>query len=133
VAGTAALVLFQGTFVPGDYVDVFRINSQGVVGYWKAGNGGDEAGFDPEAVNDINNTLVSGGIFGDDFTVTSSAASGSMLINFEVPKVGSYSFNEFGIFDADRNLHYYTNTSTIYKPDSVSLVMRYRISKEEIY
>ena len=121
-AGTAVFVIFQNEFTTGSFVGAFDDG-----GFWKAGDGGDEVGFDPLENNDINSVLVSGTL--DDFIETTSAASGSVLINFEVPMNGAYQFNEFGIFDGDKNLHYYTKNSNLYKPDGVSLNLRYRISK----
>ena len=128
VSGTAVFVIFRSEIDQGEATNLFGDPNTGTKGFWKAGEGGDDPYFSPDKENNINIILTSGGL--SSFTETSTAASGSILINFEVPKTNAYTINEFGIFDSNRNLHYYTRCSDIYKPENVELHMKYRIRKE---
>jgi len=131
VAGTAVVVGFRKTGDVGDEQvnDAFSDINTNVAGYWKVGDGSSDV-FDPTLHNDLSNTTVSGGL--DTRTETATGASGSILINFEVPgwpRGDAYTINEMGIFDKNKNLQYYTKCSTLHKPDDVALNVRYRIRK----
>jgi hypothetical protein len=131
VAGTAVVVGFRKAGDVGDEAvnGAFSDINTNVAGYWKVGNGSTDV-FDPFLHNDLSNTTVSGSL--DTRTETATGASGSILINFEVPgwpRGSAYTINEMGIFDKNKNLQYYTKCSTLHKPDDVALNVRYRLRK----
>jgi hypothetical protein len=128
VAGTAALVIFQGLLDADAAEDAFSDPNVDVSGYWKVGSGGDDPYYQPLITNNINTILTSGGLTSQ--TVTSSGSDGTILINFEVPKDTAYTINEIGVFDKNSNIHYYTRCSDLHKPDGVELHIKYRIRKE---
>jgi hypothetical protein len=125
VAGSAVFVIFQRDYETDSFLAPF--SNPDIIGFWKVGNGGDEVGFEPVNVNDINSPLVSGSLLS--FSETASGNQGYVLLSFKVPESGAYTFNEFGVFDENKNLHYYSKLSDLHKPDGVALDVLYRISK----
>jgi hypothetical protein len=128
VSGEAVFITFASDINLDNTTALFGDPNLGTKGYWKIGDGGDNPYFDPKLNNDINSILTSGS--GLTQTETTTAASGTILINFEVPENGAYTINEFGVYDRNQDLHYYSRCSTLYKPDGVALHVRYRIRKE---
>lgn len=125
VAGHAVFVVFQRDYETASFLSPF--GNPDIIGFWKVGTGGDEVGFEPVDKNDLNTPVVSGSLLS--FTETASGNAGYVLINFKVPENGAYTLNEFGVFDENKNLHYYSKLSDLHKPDGVSLDVLYRISK----
>jgi len=130
VSGTAVAVGLRKAGDVGDQqVAGAFFDPNGVNGYWKIGDGAIDS-FDAKLKGDLNSVLLSGSI--DTRTETATGASGSLLINFEVPgwpRGDAYTINEIGLFDKNKNMQYYTRCSTLHKPDDVALNVRYRIRK----
>ena len=128
VSGTAVLITYASDIYRNGTTLLFGDPNLGIKGYWKVGEGGDNPYFDPKKSNNINTILTSGSL--SSFTQTTTAASGKLLINFEVPKDTAYTINELGVFDSNTDLHYYTRCSTLHKPDDIELHVKYRIDIE---
>jgi hypothetical protein len=129
VSGSANFITFRREFDDGTLTNSLGVSGD-PEGYWKIGDGS-TLGFDPQVQNDLDNITASGGI--SDIRVTSDMPSGSILIDFEVPVAsgagGDKTITEMGVFDKNKNLQYYTKTSTLFKPWNVQLDVKYRISK----
>ena len=128
VSGYATLIAFERDFIEEDVELKTTPTADEPIGFWKIGIGASD-NFNPLLANDLNSWSVSGEL--SSFTNTASGIGGYHVIEFNVPKSGEQTLNEFGVFDPDFNMLYYTRCSSLYKPDNVQLDVVYRITKQQ--